>query len=364
MTARGSRTAAASGTRRDFRRGLLALLAAVLTTSMGATMQTVVPSRGITAVSGLKAGHHTLQGRPTGCTVIIAEAGAVAGVDVRGAAPATRETELLRPTNTVQHVHAIVLSGGSAYGLDTAGGVMRFLEERTIGFPIGGGVVPIVPAAALFDLRDDRAIRPGADCGYAAARAASTAPLAEGTIGAGAGATVGKLVPGARPMKGGLGTSAIELPNGLVVAALVAVNAIGNVVDPLTGHYIAGARTADGASFVDLRAWLRRPVAAPPLLPLESTTLGIVATNARLTKVEATRIAERAHDGYARAIYPSHLSLDGDVIFALSTGTHTGGANLDHIGSLAADAMADAIVRAVRAATGIPGYPAVRDLRP
>ncbi|OFW03609.1 MAG: peptidase S58 [Acidobacteria bacterium RIFCSPLOWO2_02_FULL_67_36] len=327
----------------------------------GAAMQT---NQTLTAVEGIKVGHHTLTTRPTGCTVIIAEAGAVAGVDVRGAAPGTRETDLLNPVNTVQQVHAIVLSGGSAFGLAAADGTMRYLDEKGIGFPIGGGVVPIVTSAILYDLNvGDRKIRPDAACGYEAARAATNAPVAEGNVGAGAGATVGKLTRDGKAMKGGLGSAALALPNGLVVAALVAVNAVGNVVDPATGRTIAGARTADGKGFVDLRAMLRGATGgAIEPRPLENTTLAVVATNAQLTKVQATRIAQRAHDGYARAIYPSHTSFDGDAIFALSTGTWKTQADADHIGSLAADAIAEAIVRAVRAATSIPGYPAARDL--
>lgn len=319
--------------------------------------------RGLTAVSGLKVGHHTLEARPTGCTVIIAEAGAVGGVDVRGGAPGTRETDLLNPVNTVPQVHAIVLSGGSAFGLAAADGVMKYLDEKRIGFPIAGGFVPIVPSAILFDLAvGDGHIRPGADCGYAAARAAGDGPVAEGNVGAGAGATVGKLLGSKRAMKGGLGSAAILLPGGLVVAALVAVNAGGNVIDPATGRFIAGARTDDGGSIADLRAWLRQ---APrdAARPMENTTLGVVATNARLTKAQATTIAQMAHDGYARAIYPAHLTSDGDTVFALSTGTRDGAADLNQLGALAADAVAEAIVRAVRAARGIPGYPAARDLK-
>jgi L-aminopeptidase/D-esterase-like protein len=321
--------------------------------------------KGLTAVDGIRVGHHTLDARPTGCTVILAEAGAVAGVDVRGAAPGTRETDLLDPINTVQQVHAIVLSGGSAYGLDTATGVMRYLEEKQIGFPIGGGVVPIVPAAILFDLGvGNGKIRPDASCGYAAAQAASTGPVAEGNVGAGAGATVGKLARRGKPMKGGTGSASIELSNGLVVAALVAVNAIGNVVDPKTGETIAGARTSDDTGFVDLHALVRNPASGElESSPLQNTTLAVVATNAQLTKLQATRVAGRAQDGYARAIYPSHLSFDGDAIFAMATGTWKSAADVDQIGSLAADLVAEAIVRAVRAATSIPGYPAARDLK-
>ena len=327
------------------------------------SQSTLGANRGLTAVGGLKVGHHTLDARPTGCTVILAEAGAVAGVDVRGSAPGTRETDLLNPVNLVQQVHAIVLSGGSAFGLASADGVIKYLEEKRIGFPFGGGVVPIVPGAVLFDLSvGDGRIRPGADCGYAAARAASTDAVIEGNVGAGAGATVGKLLRADRGMKGGIGSAAISLPDGLVVAALVAVNAAGNVVDPADGRFIAGGRTDDGRGIADLRALLRATV-RPASRALEHTTLGVVATNAPLTKVQATKLAQMAHDGYARAIYPSHLTVDGDAIFALSTGTRPGGVDLNQLGALAADAMAEAIVRAVRAAAGIPGYPAARDLK-
>ena len=314
-------------------------------------------------MAGLKVGHHTLDGRPTGCTVVIAEAGAVGGVDVRGGAPGTRDTELLNPVNTVSEVHAIVLSGGSAFGLAAADGVMKYLDEQHIGFRTSGGVVPIVPAAILFDLAvGDATIRPGPGCGYAAARAAAAGPVAEGNVGAGAGATVGKLMGSSRAMKGGLGSSAIQLPGGLVVAALVAVNAVGNVIDPATGRFIAGARTEDGGSIADLRAWLRRGPAGSSQ-PMENTTLAVVATNAALTKAQATKIAQMAHDGYARAIYPAHLTSDGDTVFALATGGHAGAADVNLLGALAADVTADAIVRGVRAARGIPGYPAARDLK-
>lgn len=319
--------------------------------------------RGLTAVSGLKVGHHTLEARPTGCTVVLAEAGAVAGVDVRGSAPGTRETDLLNPINLVQQVHAVVLSGGSAFGLAAADGVIKYLEERKVGFQFGSSVVPIVPAAVLFDLPvGDGRIRPGPDCGYAAAASATTGPVAEGNVGAGAGATVGKLRRADRGMKGGIGSAAIEVPGGLVVAALVAVNAAGNVVDPATGRFIAGGRTDDGERIADLRSLLRTSVRSPER-PLENTTLAVVATNAVLTKVQATKLAQMAHDGYARAIYPAHLTVDGDAIFALATGTHAGAVDLNQLGALAADAVAEAIVRAARAATGIPGYPAARDVK-
>lgn len=330
-------------------------------TYQGADAQT---HQGLTAVEGIKVGHHTLTERPTGCTVILVEAGAVAGVDVRGGAPGTRETDLLDPAKTVQEVHAVVLSGGSAFGLDAATGVVRYLEEHDIGYDTGVAKVPIVPAAILFDLSvgDDPTIRPTAECGYQAAEAASTDAVTEGNVGAGAGATVGKTGGPGRAMKGGVGSAAVTLPGGLVVAALVTVNAVGDVVDPATGQVVAGVRTEDGARLADARTLLRAGEATPGRRA-ENTTIGVVATNARLTQAEATVMAQMAHDGFARAIVPSHTPSDGDAIFALATGLHAAPVRLATIGALAADVMAVAILRAVQAATGIPGYPAARDLR-
>jgi L-aminopeptidase/D-esterase-like protein len=317
---------------------------------------------GLTAVEGIRVGSHTLTERPTGCTVVLVEGGAVASVDVRGAAPATRETDLLDPVNTVQRVHAVVLSGGSAFGLDAASGVMRYLEEKGIGYAIGPARVPIVPAASLFDLLvGDWKIRPDAECGYRAARAATTARPAEGSVGAGAGATVGKLLGPGRAMKGGLGTAAIRVGD-VVVAALVAVNAVGDVVDPATGKVVAGVRTEDGRGMADARK-LVRAGGAPEARPLANTTIGVVATNAALTKSEAKRVAQVAHDGLARTIAPAHTPGDGDTLFVLSTGARTG-ASLLTIGELAAEAVAEAVLRAVREASGVEGYPAARDLAP
>ena len=317
-------------------------------------------NRTLTAVSGLKVGHVTLAERPTGCTVVLAGDGVVAGVDVRGAAPGTRDTELLSPENVVERVHAIVLSGGSAFGLDAAGGVMRWLEEHKIGFQFGGARVPIVPAAILFDLGvGDPSIRPTADCGYRAAAAATNDPVAQGSVGAGAGATVGKLRGMAHAMKGGVGSAAVELSTGLIVAALVVVNSVGDVVDPATGQIVAGARADDG-TFADARRLLRAGLREPGRAG-EQTTLAVVATNAALTKTQATKIAQMAHDGFARAIYPVHTQVDGDAVFALATGTNSTPPNMLLIGSLAADVTAEAIVRAARAATGLPNLPAARD---
>jgi len=345
---------------------LLVLVAAMATIVTLPSASAQMPStQGLTAVLGLKVGHHTLTERPTGCTVVIAEKGATAGVDVRGSAPGTRDTDLLAPTASVDQVHGILLGGGSAFGLEAAGGVMRYLEERGIGFKFGGAVVPIVPAAILFDLGvGDPKIRPTAECGFQAAKAATEGPVAEGNVGAGAGATVGKMGGRGRAMKGGIGSAAITLPNGLVVAALVAVNARGDIIDPSTGQVVAGMRTEDGRGLADVRRQLKSGQLELPLPEaLQHTTIGVVATNARLTKTQATKIAQLAHDGLARAIVPAHTSADGDAIFALATGVRTGPDDLDTIGTLAAEVMADAILRAVRAATSIPGYPAVRDLR-
>lgn len=336
----------------------LILLAA---TSLGA--QTV--QRGLTAVEGLTVGHHTLTARPTGCTVIIAERGAVAGVDVRGAAPGTRETDLLNPVNMVPVVHAIVLAGGSAFGLDAATGVMKYLEEKGIGFDVRVAKVPIVPAAILFDLGvGDARIRPDAACGYKAAAAATDGPVTEGDVGAGAGATVGKLFGAGRAMKGGLGSASITLPDGLTVSAIVAVNAVGDIIDPATGHVVAGVRTADGKSLADARKLIRSGATRPQARVGENTTIGVVATNATLTKAQATKVAQMAHDGIARAISPAHTMGDGDTIFALATGVRTDTADVTTIGALAADMMAEAVLRAVRQSRGLPNYPAVRDLAP
>lgn len=327
----------------------------------------MTPAGSLTDVRGLQVGHHTDTRRPTGCTVILAPDGAVAGVDVRGAAPGTRETELLSPLNAIEQVHALMLAGGSAYGLDAAGGVMRWLDERGIGVQVGPARVPIVPAAILFDLWvGDATIRPDAASGYAACAAASTAPVAEGNVGAGTGATVGKLFGIQRAMRGGLGSASVTV-GGITVAALVAVNAIGDVIDPSTGVPIAGARSADGTRLQGTMAAMRRGELLAPMQPGSATTLGVVATDAVLTKAQANKLAQMAHDGYARAINPVHTMTDGDTIFALATGATGTTASLTLIGALGADVMARAIVRAVTAATrlsgpGLPALPCARDL--
>ena len=341
---------------------------------------------GLTDVAGLEVGHFTDSRRPTGCTVVLAKAGAVAGVDVRGASPGTRETELLSPINAVDKVHAILLAGGSAFGLDAAGGVMRWLDERGIGFAVGTSpagpadaaratarpiTVPIVPAAILFDLWvGDPTIRPDAASGYAACEAASTHAVAEGNVGAGAGASVGKLFGIERAMKGGLGTASLQV-DGITVAALVAVNAMGDVVDPASGQPLAGARSADGTHLVGTMPSLRGGELPARLRPQESagtaTTLAIVATDAVLTKAEATKVAQMAHDGLARSINPVHTMGDGDIVFALATGTSGRSAPTTLVGALAAEILAEAVVRAIRAAEslqgpGVPHLPSSRDL--
>jgi L-aminopeptidase/D-esterase-like protein len=318
----------------------------------------------LTAVPGIRVGHITLSERPTGCTVVLADRGTVGAVDVRGGAPGTRETDLLAPDNTVTEVHGVVLSGGSAFGLDAASGAMRFLSEQRVGYVTSAGPVPIVPAAILYDLnignRPD--VRPDAQCGYDAARAATTAPVVEGNIGAGAGATVGKLMGAEHAMKGGIGSIALRTDAGLVVAALVAVNSVGSVIDPRTGKAIAGVRTADGRALEDPFALVRRGV-SPEGPAREHTVIGVIATNARLTKAEALKVASMAHDGIARAVVPSHTPSDGDTLFVLATGARTVAANVGAVGGLAAEAVSDAIGRAVRAARGIPGYPAAGEIR-
>jgi L-aminopeptidase/D-esterase-like protein len=292
--------------------------------------------------------------------------GAVGGVSQRGGAPGTSETDLLHPLNMVDKVNAVVLSGGSAYGLDVRQGVVRYLEERNIGWRVGAsGVVPIVPAAILFDLGfgGQPKIRPTADCGYKAAQAANTGAVAEGNVGAGTGATVGKM-GGGRSMKGGIGSAAITLPNGLVVAAIVAINAVGDIVDPETGRIVAGVRTEDGKGLADVRKLLRTGALGRRPAPRagENTTIGLVATNARLTKTDVNRMALMADDGFARAINPSHTTGDGDTIFALATGRWDGEANVSIVGALAAEAMAEAIVRAASKAESSYGVPSAREL--
>src|SRR5262245_54166140 len=311
----------------------------------------------ITDVQGLKVGHHTDTRRPTGCTVVLCEAGVVCGVDVRGAAPGTRETDLLAPGNLVDRVHALLLAGGSAFGLDAASGVMRWLDQHGHGFTVGPARVPIVPAAVLFDLwLGDARIRPDANAGFAACEAASEQPPAQGSIGAGAGATVGKLFGIAHAMKGGIGSASLEV-NGVRVAALVAVNAAGDVVDPATARVVAGSRQHDGRTPRRITAALARGVMPPNILAGAATTIGIVATDAVLDKAQCSRLATMSHDGLARCIDPVHTPTDGDTVFALATGTSARKLPLAVLGPLAAEVTQRAVLNGVRAATGLQEPP-------
>jgi L-aminopeptidase/D-esterase-like protein len=310
-------------------------------------------------VAGISVGHAVATGRLTGCTVILTGSrGAVAAVDVRGAAPGTRETELLASENLVERVHAIVLTGGSAFGLDAASGVMRWLDEKGIGLETGYGKVPIVPAAVLFDLPlvrkgDDPKVRPNAELGYSACESASMQNTFQGNVGAGAGATVGKLFGIDRAMKGGLGQASIQV-GPWVVSALVACNAVGDVIDPATGRLIAGAREAVNSNVCgDTQAMLLRGEKLQRVLPGTNTTIGVVATNANLSKAQTKRIAMSAHDGLARAVRPAHTPYDGDTLFALATCEVSDPPDLMLLNVMAAEATANAIVNAVTHAESI-----------
>ena len=322
----------------------------------------------ITRVAGIEVGHFTETRRPTGCTVIITREGAVAGVDVRGAAPGTRETDLLHPSNLVDKVHAIMLAGGSAWGLDAATGAVRWLEERGVGFDVAVGRLPIVPAAVLFDLLvGDMRIRPDAAAGYAACAAASGADPAEGNVGAGTGAVVGKVFGIQHAMKGGVGTASVTV-DGVTVGALIACNALGDVIDPETAQVMAGARTDDGRALRDTRRALLRGQPPQPLLAGTNTTIGVVATDAILTKVQAHRLAIAAHDGLARSINPVHTMSDGDTLFSLGTGRAGKSLGMMVLATMAAEATARATVRAVQAARSVTTaeglyLPAMADLR-
>lgn len=327
-------------------------------------MNTPPLNHGLTAVAGIEVGHCEVANGASGCSVVLARNSAIAGVDVRGGAPGTREIALLDPVNTVQKIHAVVLSGGSAFGLDTASGVMRYLADHRIGVEIVGEIVPIVSAAVLFDLgvSDVPNNHPGRNEGYAAAASASSGPVAEGNVGAGAGATVGKLAGLETAMKGGLGTQAARLSNGVVVAAMIAVNAVGDIIDPATGQVIAGVRYPKPNVLGDARALMTTGL-FDTALRLSNTTIGVVATNARLTQAEATKVARMAHDGMARAISPAHTPLDGDTIFVLATGEHDVDVNLLTLGALAADVTAAAIMRGVARARSLGAYPSMDDFR-
>lgn len=327
-----------------------------------------VPAGAITDVDGIEVGHFTDARRPTGCSVVLARGGAVAGVDVRGTAPGTRETDLLSPANIVDRVHAVLLSGGSAFGLDAASGVMRWLDDRGIGLQVGSVRVPIVPGAVLFDLlTGDGRIRPDAQAGYAACEAARANGPEEGCVGAGTGAVVGKIFGVERAMKGGIGTASLRVA-GVTVGALVACNALGDVLDPYSGQLLAGVRASrESRDLVGARQSLLAGVMPATLLVGTNTTIGVVATDAVLTKAQATRLAQVSHDGLARAINPVHTETDGDTMFALATGRSQASPGMLLLSTMAAEVTARAIVRAVLAARGLQlgglYLPAARDLQ-
>ena len=317
----------------------------------------------LTDVQNIRVGHYTAPERPTGCTVITADRSFVAGVDIRGGAPGTRETELLKPENSVDRIDAIFFSGGSAFGLDVGTGISRYLEEQGRGFAAGTVTIPIVCGAILFDLRlGDCKIRPDASAGYSAIERASSDPVVEGNVGAGAGATVGKLLGPEHAMRGGLGSWAITRSDGLEIGALAVVNSVGDVVDPASGKIIAGARTPEGEDFSDSVSRLQSgdPSGSPFA---ENTLLAVVATNAILSKMQCTKVAQMAQDALARCVRPSHMPWDGDAVFAISTGTLEKGADVGTIGALAADVLATAIVRGVMLADSWGPYPSVKDFQ-
>ena len=318
---------------------------------------------GIGDVPGVRVGHYTDLESATGCTVVLCEDGAVGGVDVRGSAPGTRETDLLRPGNLVTEVNAILLSGGSAFGLDAASGVVRYLEEWGKGLRFGSALIPIVSAAILFDLGVVTGkVRPGPDEGYAACLDASADGVAEGSVGAGTGATVGKALGLERAVKGGIGTAAVDLGRGLVVGAIVAVNAVGSVFDADTGHLVAGPRREDGAMLDSMELITSPGYDGRGDAPRTNTTIGVVATNARLNKEQANKLASVAHDGLAMAVRPAHTMSDGDTIFALATGTSEEPASMNRLCAASALCVSRAIVRGVREAKGVGGIPGVGEL--
>ncbi|KAA3645270.1 MAG: peptidase S58 family protein [Chloroflexi bacterium] len=324
----------------------------------------------ITDIKGIQVGHAQDLEAITGCTVILCPDGAVGGVDQRGGAPGTREVDAMHPVHLVDKAHAIVLSGGSAFGLDSAGGAVRYLEEKKIGFNVGVARVPIVPAAILFDLGIGSAdVRPDADMGYQACLNANSDAPAEGSVGAGTGATVGKILGGGQAVKSGIGTASMEIGGGVVVGAIVAVNAFGDVINPEKNEIIAGARSIKKGPlkigeglFADTlevtRGLVGRTIMG--LASRQNTVIGVVATNAKLNKEQATKMAQMAQNGLVRSIRPANTMMDGDTIFSLATGKKKADVNI--VGAFAAQVVTEAILRGVRAATSLGGIPAIRDL--
>ncbi len=315
-----------------------------------------------TDIEGIKVGHAQNTEAATGCTVVLCEEGAAAGVDVRGGAPGTRETDLLNPVNLVEKIHAVILCGGSAFGLDAASGVMQYLEERGIGFDVQVTKVPIVCGAVLFDLAiGDPRVRPDKEMGYQACLNATTnRECPEGNVGVGTGATVGKILGMERAMKGGLGACCFQVGE-LKVGALVAVNCMGDVIEPATGEILAGALSDDGRTFADTERVMMLEYARQKNYFGRNTTLGVVATNGTFNKAQMNKVASMAHNGLGRTIRPAHSMVDGDTIFALATGRVE--ADLNVAGLLAARAVERAVVRAVKQASSLHGFIAYKDLQ-
>ena len=317
----------------------------------------------ITDVQDIEVGHYTDQDGATGCTVVLCRNGAVGGVEVRGGAPGTRETDLLHPGNLVQQVHGVLLTGGSAFGLAAADGVMRYLEEQDVGFRMGDTVVPIVPAAVLFDLGlGTGEVRPGSDEGYKACLGASTGSVEEGSVGAGTGATVGKALGMGRAIKGGVGTASLTLGDGIVVGALVAVNAYGSVVDHASGRLVAGPRAEGSPGFLDtVELLLEGDQCLSPSPSADNTTIGVVATDAQLTKEQANTLARLSHDGLALTLRPCHTLRDGDTMFAMATGTAGAVPDMTRLGAATVEVVARAVLSAVQEARGLGGVPSISE---
>ena len=311
-------------------------------------------------VKGLKVGQVEDNEGLTGCTVVICEEGAVCGVDVRGAAPGTRETDLLDPINMIQKVHAVVLSGGSAFGLESTCGVSKYLEEQNIGFDVGVAKVPIVVGAVLFDLAvGNPKIRPDIEMGYRACELASSTELKQGNYGAGCGATVGKIKGPGYAMKGGIGSYSIELPNGLVVSAIIAVNALGDVYED--GKVIAGVLNEEKDKVLNTYDIMKKGITKGGF-NIDNTTIGIVATNAKLNKAECKKVSQMAHNGYAKTIFPIHTPHDGDTIFTMATGEIEAEVDITLLGSLATEVVEKSVINAIKNATGVKNILSYKDL--
>lgn len=316
----------------------------------------------ITDVPGISAGHYTDASAATGCTIVLCEGGGVGGVDVRGAAPGTLETDMLRPMTLLPDVHGVMLCGGSLFGLQSAFGAVRFLEERGSGVEFAGTIVPRVAGAAVFDLNVGQDVRPGIEDGYAACVAADTSPIGEGSLGAGTGASVAKVSGMRHAVKGGVGTASMALGGGLMIGAVIVVNALGGIVDPDTGRLVAGPRVGDRGAMVNAVDVMIASDGAGGKPSLGNTTIGVVATNATLTKEQANKLAAVAQDGIALAVRPAHTMSDGDTMFAIATGETKGGTHMDRLLAAVAVVTSQAITSGVRTAVGLQGLPAVSDL--